>query len=94
VGAKVESLRSLLPLGFHEYAAVGLGEETPAAVIEHVVPALTPLLLKAERTALLRRLQEVSARSRVGRLVSQIGQHGRSFWGSLRARGKAGSTPR
>ena len=60
IRAKVESLRSLLPLGFQDYAAVGLGGETPAAVIEHVVPALTPLLLKAERTALLRRLQEVS----------------------------------
>ena len=68
--------------------------ETPVAVIEHVVPALTPLLLKAERTALLRRLHEVAGRSRVGRLVQQIGQHGKSLWGTLKARGKAGSTPR
>ncbi len=92
VRAQLESLLSLLPPGFHDCVAVGLGEEAPAAVIEHVIPALTPLLLKAERTALLRRLQEVSGRSRVGRLVSQIGQHGRSLWGSLRSRGKARST--
>ena len=84
----------MLPITFHDYAAVGLGEETPAAVIEHVVPALTPLLLKAERTALLRRLHEVAGRSRVGRLVQQIGQHGRSLWGSLRARRKADGAPR
>ncbi len=94
IRAELESLKSMLPPAFHEYTAVGLGEETPAAVIEHVVPALTPLLLKAERTALLRRLQEVSGRSRVGRLVQQIGEQGRSLWGSLRARGKSGSAPR
>jgi hypothetical protein len=88
IRAQFDSLRSLLPITFHDYAAVGLGEETPAAVIEHVMPALTPLLLKAERTALLRRLHEVAGRSRVGRLVQQIGQHGRSLWGSFRARKK------
>ena len=52
VRAQLESLLSVLPPGFHECVAVGLGEEKPAAVIENVIPALTPLLLKAERTAL------------------------------------------
>ena len=52
------------------------------------MPALSPFLLKAERTA-LRRLHEVAGRSRVGRLAQQIGQHGRSLWGSLKARRKA-----
>jgi hypothetical protein len=94
IRAQFDSLRSLLPITFHEYAAVGLGEQTPAAVIEHVMPALTPLLLKAERTALLRRLHEVASRSRVGRLVQQIGQHGKSLWGSLKARRKADGAPR
>ena len=94
VRAQFDSLRSMLPISFQEYVAVGLGEETPAAVIEHVVPAIMPLLLKAERTALLRRLHEVSGRSRVGRLVQQIGEHGRSLWSTLKARRKAGSTQR
>ena len=49
IRAQFDSLRSLLPIGFQEYVAVGLSEETPAAVIEHVVPAIMPLLLKAER---------------------------------------------
>jgi hypothetical protein len=94
IRAQFESLRSVLPPMFNDYAAVGLGADTPAAVIEHVVPALTPLLLKAERAALLRRLHEVAARSRVGRLVQQLGEQGRSIWGSLKARGKAGSASR
>ena len=72
----------------------GWAEETPAAVIEQVVPALSPLLLKAERTALLRRLHEVAGRSRVGRLVQQIGEHGKSLWGNLKARRNAKSAPR
>ena len=93
IRAQFDSLRSMLPIGFQEYTAVGLSEETPAAVIEHVVPAIMPLLLKAERTALLRRLHEVSGRSRVGRLVQQIGEHGKSLWSTLKARRKARSTP-
>jgi uncharacterized protein len=94
IRAQFDSLRSILPITFPDYAAVGLGEEAPGAVIEHVLPALTPLLLKAERTALIRRLHEVAGRSRVGRLVQQIGQQGRSLWGSLKARKKADGAPR
>jgi hypothetical protein len=94
IRGQFDSLQGALPLTFHDYAAVGLGEETPVAVIEHVLPALAPLLQKAERTALLRRLHEVSGRSRVGRLVEQIGAHGRSLWGSLRARHGADSARR
>jgi hypothetical protein len=94
IRAQLDSLRSLLPPAFHEFAPVGLGDETPAAVIEHVVPALTPLLLKAERTALLRRLHEVSGRSRLGRFVQQIGEQGKSLWSGLQARRKADSARR
>ena len=94
IRAQLDSLRSTLPISFRDYVAVGLAEETPVAVIEHVVPALSPLLLKAERTALLRRLHEVAGRSRVGRLVEQIGEHGKSLWSSLKARGKARSARR
>jgi hypothetical protein len=94
IRAQIDSLRSVLPITFQDYTAVGLGEEAPAAVIEHVMPALAPLLQKAERTALLRRLHEVSGRSRVGRLVQQIGTHGRTIWGNLRARRNAGNAQR
>ena len=73
------------PRHFRDFAAVGLGE-TPFGVIEHVVPTLAPLLLRAERTALLRRLHELANQSKAGRLVRQLGEHGRSLWNGLKAR--------
>jgi hypothetical protein len=94
IRARFDNLRASLPPTFHDFAAVGLGDDTPLGVIEHLVPALTPLLLKAERTALIRRLREVAGRSKVGRLVRQLGQHGRSLWGSFKARHHAAASPR
>jgi hypothetical protein len=88
VRAQFDSLRATLPPTFHQFAAVGMNGESAAGVIEHVIPALAPLLMHAERTALLRRLHEVSGRSKVGRLVQQLGAHGRSLWGSLKSRRK------
>jgi hypothetical protein len=94
IRAQFDALRALLPPTFQDFVAVGLGEETPFGVIEHLARALVPLLLKAERTALIRRLHEMSGRSKVGRLVRQLGQHGRSLWGTLKARHKAAAPPR
>jgi predicted GTPase len=94
IRARFDNLRASLPPTFHAFAAVGLGEDTPFGVVEHLVPALTPLLLTAERTALIRRLREVSGRSKVSRLMHQLGAHGRSLWGSLKARHHAGAPPR
>jgi hypothetical protein len=94
IRARFDNLRALLPPTFHAFAAVGLGQDTPFGVIEHLVPALTPLLLTAERTALIRRLREVAGRSKASRLVAQLGEHGRSLWASLRARHHAAAPPR
>jgi len=85
VRTQLDSLRAGLPPTFRDFAAVGLGE-APFGVIEHVVPTLAPLLLRAERTALLRRLHELANQSRAGRLVRQLGEHGRSLWNGLKAR--------
>ena len=82
------ALRAVLPPTFRDFAAVGLGE-SPFGVIEHVVPTLAPLLLRAERTALLRRLHQLANQSKAGRLVRQLGEHGRSLWDGLKARQKA-----
>jgi hypothetical protein len=89
--AQFDALRALLPPTFQEFVAVGLGAENAGAVVEGVVPALAPLLMRAERTALLRRLSEVAGRSKVGRFMHQLGEHGRTLWGSFRARRKAGT---
>ncbi len=91
VRARIDALRANLPPSFGEFVAVGLSDQTPYGVVEHLLPALAMHLNRAERTALLRRLQEMGGRSKVGRLVRQLGDQGRSLWGNLRARKKAGS---
>ena len=94
VRAQFDMLRNLLPPSFHEVIAAGLGDQTPFGVLEHVIPSLATQLLRAERTALIRRLNEVGGRSKVGRLVQQIGEGGRSLWESLKARHGAGARTR
>jgi hypothetical protein len=86
VRAELDSLRDALPPPFHDFLAVGLGAPNPFGVTEHLVPALAVMSIRAERIALLRRLQEVSRQSKVGRLMHQIAQHGRSLVGNLRSR--------
>jgi hypothetical protein len=85
VHAQIDALRSILPPTFRDFAAVGLGE-APYGIVEQVMPTLAPLLLRAERTALLRRLHQLANQSKAGRLVRQLGEHGRSLWDGLKAR--------
>jgi uncharacterized protein len=91
IRARIDALRSVLPPSFGEFVAVGLSDQMPYGVVEHLLPALAMRLPRAERTALLRRLHEMGGRSKVGRLVRQLGHQGRSLWGNLRARKKTGS---
>ena len=93
VRTQIDALRAVLPPTFREFAAVGLGD-SPFEVIEHVMPTLAPLLLRAERTALLRRLHQLANQSKAGRLVRQLGEHGRSLWEGLRARQKSATKSR
>ena len=94
VRARIERLRAVLPPSFAEFVAVGLPEQKPYGVVEHVLPALAMQLHRAERTALIRQLHEVAGRSKVGRLVRQLGEHGRALWGNLKARRKVKSASR
>ncbi len=94
VRAELDSLRDALPPPFHEFIAVGLDGTAPFGVTEHLMPALAAMSIRAERIALLRRLQEVSSRSKLGRLMHQLGQHGRWLVGNLRARQRAESVRR
>jgi hypothetical protein len=88
----LQSLRASLPPSFTDYIAVGLHDESPFGVIEDLLPSIAAQLHKAERAALIRRLAALSGRSRAGRLMSQIGEHGRSIWKSVRSRRKSGSS--
>ena len=65
--------------------------ETPFGVAEHVLPRSPRNLHRAERTALIRQLQALSGRSKVGRVMTQLGQHGRQVWTNLKSRRKHGA---
>lgn len=81
-----ESLRVTLPPTFTAFTAASLSSETPFGVAEHIIPALAALTQRAQRTALIRQLQAFSGRSKVGRVMSQLGHQGRQIWTSLKAR--------
>jgi hypothetical protein len=93
VRSRLEQLRSNLPPVFADFTAVGLPDQnqTPFGVVEHVLPALAAQLHRAERTALIRKLHEVGGRSKVGRLVRQLGQQGLALWDGIKSRQKARS---
>jgi hypothetical protein len=89
VRAEIDALREVLPPPFHEFIAVGLDSTAPFGITELLVPALAAMSIRAERIALMRRLQQVSSQSKLGRLMHQIGQQGRALVGNLRSRHKA-----
>ena len=93
VRARIEALRPALPPTFGELVAVGVTEPHPYGIVEQLLPAIAARLHKAERTGLIRRLHEVGGRSKVGRLVHQLGTQGKALWGSLKARRKGPKTP-
>jgi uncharacterized protein len=90
VRSKIQALRASMPPTVAEIVAAAPGAGASSGVVESVLPPLTRLCHRAERNALIRNLRVASARSRAGRLVRQVGRHGRSLWKSLRDRGKVG----
>jgi hypothetical protein len=94
VRALFDSLRATMPPTFSTFTAAGLPTETPFGVAEHVIPALAAQLHRAERSSLIRQLQSLSARSKVGRVLTQLGQQGRRVLTNLRSRRAAGSNAR
>jgi predicted GTPase len=85
VRARLEALRAALPPSFAEVVAVGLSAEDPFGAVELALPALAALLQRAERTALIRHIHQISSRSKARRLLGQVGQHGRWIWNNLRS---------
>jgi uncharacterized protein len=83
--SKLNALRTKLPPSFSEIVPVGLAEGAPFGVAELLLPSLITQFHRAERAALIRHLRNISTRSKARRLVSQVGEHGRSFWKNLRA---------
>jgi predicted GTPase len=84
VRARVEALRAALPPTFTEFVAVGRNADTPFGILEEVLPRLAALLHRAERTSIIRHLHRLNSRSKARRLASQVSQHGRALWKSIR----------
>ena len=94
VRALFDSMRATLPPTFSTFVAAGLASETPFGVAEHILPALATQWQRAERTALIRQLQALSGRSKVGRVMTQLGSHGRQIWANLKTRRKPANRAR
>ena len=94
--ARVTALRTSLPPSLTEIVPVGLPESSPFGVIEHLLPSLILLMNRAERSALIRHLRNVSRQSKARRLASQVGAHGKTLWNSIRSgrRASADASPR
>ena len=87
VRAKVDSLRLALPPLVSE---IILGS-APRGALEasgELIAPLTRLCERAERGALIRQLKIASSQSKTDRLLRQVSQHGKTFWGSIRPKKK------
>ncbi len=89
---RLTALRTTLPPSVTEIVPVGLSEESPFGVVELLLPSLIVQFHRAERSALIRHFRKLSSRSKARRLMSQVGEHGRSLLKNLRQRGASPTT--
>ncbi len=86
--ARLDALRMIFPPGSVEFVEIG-PDPTPAFRL--LGQALSHVLPKADRVALLRELRSVSDRSTLSRLASQLGTAGRLIASNLRRPKGSGS---
>lgn len=91
VRGKLEALRQALPPPVVE-VAVGPSPVSTTAAAGELVRTLAQLCDRAERGALIRQLRIASTQSKTDRLLRQVGEQGRSLWGSIRGRKAASGT--
>ena len=82
--AALEGLRASLPVSIAEILAVNLASRPPKGISDGVVPALVPLLHRADRASVIRHLRHFSTRSKARRLLTQLGRQGRGLWEGVR----------
>ncbi len=89
---RLNGLRTTLPPSVTEIVPVGLPDESPFGVVELLLPSLIVQFHRAERSALIRHFRKLSSRSKARRLMSQVGEHGKSLLKNLRHRGVSPTT--
>lgn len=81
---RLDAARAVLPPTLARVAALDPGLDSPVERLRALLPEVAAELPRAERVAILRHIQRLSARSKAGRLVRQIGEQGKWFWDHLR----------
>ncbi len=83
-GSRLEAARSVLPPTIGQVVALDPSRDSPVDLAAALLPAIAAELPRAERASILRHLHHLSTRSSAGRLVRQVGEHGRTLLGRLR----------
>jgi len=81
----LSALREALPADFATVVPAGITAEPPFGIAEGLFPALIADSPRTERATLIRHLRRVASRSKARRLISQVGDQGRSLWTNFRA---------
>ncbi|MDB5353138.1 MAG: putative GTPase [Planctomycetota bacterium] len=85
VRAKVEAVRKRMPASVVEVIPVGLGTDPPTGISDRLLLTLAPLLERSEKIAVIRHMQDYTARSKARRLFGQIGTQGKRLFQSIRS---------
>ncbi len=95
VRARREALHLALPSGMvAQVVSLGLEHEPEFDVARHVLPAVTALLYRAERCALIHDLYDYCSRSKIGRIASQVGRQSKRAWHGLSDEARRRFVPR
>ena len=86
VRTKVDAIRSLLPPQFGDIIPGIPPNADAGSSSNELLGPLARLCEQAERGAVLRQLREAATQSKTSRLLHQVGQQGKSLWGSIRHR--------
>ena len=82
--SRLDAARAVLPPSVMEIIGIDPVATNPIDQLASVLPTVATQLPRAERIAILRHLQRLSARSKAGRLVRQVGDRGKWLWDNLR----------
>jgi hypothetical protein len=80
--------RTHFPPTFLSILPLSVPKDDPFAVASRILPPLSFVWPRVERSALIRQLRQTSSRSKANRLFSQVGQQGARLWSHMRTNPK------
>ena len=91
IRTRLNAIRGQLPPTFTAIVPACLANSDTSAGAEPLLATLASNIPKAERVSLIRHLNTIAGRSKVARLLRQVGTQGRSVWQGLKAAREARS---